>query len=188
MTSDNNDVISRALFWFEEAPDGFGPLRGDRGRRPCSDWRSVSLNRGVLSNSSRAHEGTHRAQALQYRCCRSRLARCISRESVGSPRFDRSGCECSVQRLHPSPSVDVAQHRGDRVHRLAPSPECIGQARTRIGFYGLDLYSLHSSVAAVPNYLDKVDRAAAARARYRYGCFEDYSEEPRPTGTPPRSM
>src|SRR5439155_4971973 len=37
----------------------------------------------------------------------------------------------------------------------------------RTGFYGLDLYSLHSSVAAVLTYLQKVDPAAAERARYR---------------------
>lgn len=34
----------------------------------------------------------------------------------------------------------------------------------RAGFYGLDLYSLHSSMAAVLSYLDRVDPTAAARA------------------------
>ncbi len=42
-----------------------------------------------------------------------------------------------------------------------------------VGFYGLDLYSLHASVDAVLRYLDRVDPDAAARARERYGCFED---------------
>src|SRR5438105_10512955 len=37
-----------------------------------------------------------------------------------------------------------------------------------VGFYGLDLYSLHASVAAVLAYLDRVDPEAAARARVRY--------------------
>src|SRR5438874_4104177 len=45
------------------------------------------------------------------------------------------------------------------------------------GFYGLDLYSLHSSIDAVLGYLRKVDPAAAERARYRYGCFEDFGED-----------
>jgi erythromycin esterase-like protein len=40
------------------------------------------------------------------------------------------------------------------------------------GFYGLDLYSLHSSIDAVLRYLERVDPAAAARARERYSCFE----------------
>ena len=52
----------------------------------------------------------------------------------------------------------------------------------RAGFYGLDLYSLHSSVAAVLDYLQRVDPAAAQRARYRYACFEDYGEEPQAYG------
>jgi erythromycin esterase-like protein len=47
----------------------------------------------------------------------------------------------------------------------------------RAGFYGLDLYSLHASIAAVLSYLQQVDPAAAARARSRYGCFEDFAED-----------
>ena len=42
----------------------------------------------------------------------------------------------------------------------------------KAGFYGLDLYSLHASVKAVIQYLDKVDPAAAERARYHYGCLD----------------
>lgn len=47
----------------------------------------------------------------------------------------------------------------------------------KVGFYGIDLYSLHSSMAAVLQYLDRVDQEAARRARYRYSCFEDYGED-----------
>lgn len=43
-----------------------------------------------------------------------------------------------------------------------------------VSFFGLDLYSLQSSVAAVIDYLEGVDPAAAARARRRYGCFEQF--------------
>jgi len=46
------------------------------------------------------------------------------------------------------------------------------RAGERVGFYGLDLYSLHSSIEAVLRYLDAVDPSAARRARARYGCFE----------------
>ncbi len=46
-----------------------------------------------------------------------------------------------------------------------------------VGFYGLDLYSLHSSMEAVLAYLRKVDPAAAERARYRYSCFEHFGED-----------
>jgi erythromycin esterase-like protein len=47
----------------------------------------------------------------------------------------------------------------------------------RTGFYGLDLYSLHSSMEAVLRYLEGVDPEAARRARYRYSCFDHYGED-----------
>ncbi|MGQ0751722.1 MAG: erythromycin esterase family protein [Betaproteobacteria bacterium] len=53
---------------------------------------------------------------------------------------------------------------------------------TRVGFYGLDLYSMHRSMEAVLDYLRKVDPAAAARAQERYACFEMYGEDPQAYG------
>lgn len=47
----------------------------------------------------------------------------------------------------------------------------------RVGFYGLDLYSLHRSMAQVIAYLDKVDRPAAARARRNYACFDAFGQD-----------
>jgi erythromycin esterase-like protein len=44
----------------------------------------------------------------------------------------------------------------------------------RVGFYGLDLYSLHASMEAVVRYLEKVDPDAAKRARARYACFDHF--------------
>jgi protein-L-isoaspartate(D-aspartate) O-methyltransferase len=40
-----------------------------------------------------------------------------------------------------------------------------------VGFYGLDLYSLYTSIHLVLDYLDRVDPAAARVARERYGCL-----------------
>jgi erythromycin esterase-like protein len=45
------------------------------------------------------------------------------------------------------------------------------------GFYGLDLYSLRESMAAVVAYLETVDPAAAERARARYGCFDHLDDQ-----------
>ena len=45
---------------------------------------------------------------------------------------------------------------------------------TKVGFYGLDLYSLHASIEAVLTYLDRVDPEAARRARHRYACFDHF--------------
>jgi erythromycin esterase-like protein len=47
----------------------------------------------------------------------------------------------------------------------------------RAGFYGLDLYSLHRSIARVIEYLDKVDPNAAKRARQGYACFDAFGED-----------
>jgi erythromycin esterase-like protein len=47
--------------------------------------------------------------------------------------------------------------------------------RTKVGFYGLDLYSLATSIQAVIAYLDKVDPEAAQRARDRYSCFDHFA-------------
>jgi erythromycin esterase-like protein len=50
-------------------------------------------------------------------------------------------------------------------------------ATERTGFYGLDLYSLSSSIEAVIRYLDKIDPDAARRARERYSCFEHFTQD-----------
>ncbi|HKO57650.1 MAG TPA: erythromycin esterase family protein [Thermoanaerobaculia bacterium] len=47
----------------------------------------------------------------------------------------------------------------------------------RVGFYGVDLYSLFTSIAEVIRYLEKVDPEAARRARQRYACFEHFAED-----------
>src|SRR5437762_121071 len=52
----------------------------------------------------------------------------------------------------------------------------ISKRQDRVGFYGLDLYSMHASMRAVLAYLDKVDPEGARRARYRYACFDHYGE------------
>jgi protein-L-isoaspartate(D-aspartate) O-methyltransferase len=51
-------------------------------------------------------------------------------------------------------------------------------AEDAVGFYGLDLYSLHTSIRAVLAYLDGIDREAAAVARARYGCLEPWEHDP----------
>jgi erythromycin esterase-like protein len=50
--------------------------------------------------------------------------------------------------------------------------------KRRAGFYGLDIYNMAASIASVLDYLDKVDPAAAAVARERYGCLTPWQREP----------
>jgi erythromycin esterase-like protein len=47
----------------------------------------------------------------------------------------------------------------------------------QVGFYGLDLYSLFTSLREVLAYLDRVDPEAARVARERYACFDHYYED-----------
>jgi protein-L-isoaspartate(D-aspartate) O-methyltransferase len=47
-----------------------------------------------------------------------------------------------------------------------------------VGFYGMDLYSLYTSIDAVIRYLDEVDEDAAAVARRRYGCLTPWQKDP----------
>jgi erythromycin esterase-like protein/predicted phosphoribosyltransferase len=62
--------------------------------------------------------------------------------------------------------VGWLRERNDRVSAGEPAG---------VGFYGLDVYSLYRSVGEVIGYLEQVDPQAAARARERYACFEQYS-------------
>lgn len=46
-----------------------------------------------------------------------------------------------------------------------------------VGFYELDLYSLHASIKAVLAYLAKMDPTSAKRARRRYACFDHFGKD-----------
>lgn len=48
----------------------------------------------------------------------------------------------------------------------------------RVGFYGLDLYNMSDSIAAVLDYLNRTDPEAAQIARERYGCLTPWQKEP----------
>jgi erythromycin esterase-like protein len=54
--------------------------------------------------------------------------------------------------------------------------DALPPGRAKVGFYGLDLYSLYSSIEAVVAYLDRVDPEAARRACERYACLEHFGE------------
>jgi erythromycin esterase-like protein/predicted phosphoribosyltransferase len=59
-----------------------------------------------------------------------------------------------------------------RAHNDAAAP-----GAAKVGFYGLDLYSLHASMKAVLRYLERVDPEAARRARERYSCFDQFGDD-----------
>ena len=49
----------------------------------------------------------------------------------------------------------------------------------KVGFYGLDVYSLRESMEEVISYLEREDPAAVGAARRAYRCFEPYGEDVR---------
>jgi erythromycin esterase-like protein len=69
----------------------------------------------------------------------------------------------------------------DFVGWLRAHNDTLPEAR-RAGFYGLDLYALHSSIQAVLAYLGVVDPEAARRARERYSCFDHFGADPQAYG------
>ena len=49
--------------------------------------------------------------------------------------------------------------------------------KEKVGFYGLDVYSLWDSLSEVIDYLERVDPDALQAARRAYRCFEPYGED-----------
>ena len=47
----------------------------------------------------------------------------------------------------------------------------------KIGFYGLDVYSLWDSMRAVMRYIERIDPQLARAAKRAYNCFEPYAED-----------
>jgi len=71
-------------------------------------------------------------------------------------------------------NTDVA----DFVGWLRDHNGSIVEPERRAGFYGLDLYNMRGSIAAVLDYLESVDPEAAKIARERYGCLTPWQREP----------
>jgi erythromycin esterase-like protein len=70
-------------------------------------------------------------------------------------------------------NTDVVQF----VDWLRDYNDALGPGTVKAGFYGLDLYSLFTSIEEVLRYLESVDPEAAAYARARYACFDHYRED-----------
>ncbi len=65
----------------------------------------------------------------------------------------------------------------DFVGWLRSHNERLVPAQKTVGFYGLDLYSMNSSMEAVVAYLEAVDPGAASRARLRYECLHPFAQD-----------
>ena len=70
--------------------------------------------------------------------------------------------------------------RNDEVHAFVEWLRAFNAERPdrKVGFHGLDLYSMFTSIAAVLHYLDDIDPTAAAVARSRYGTLTPWQRDP----------
>lgn len=66
----------------------------------------------------------------------------------------------------------------DFIHWLRDFNLSSRSSQAKVGFYGLDLYSLFTSIQCVLNYLERVDPPSAAVARVRYGCLSPWEGDP----------
>jgi erythromycin esterase-like protein/predicted phosphoribosyltransferase len=71
-------------------------------------------------------------------------------------------------------NVEVAEF----VALLREYNDVVPDGAPKVGFYGLDMYSLYTSMEAVVSFLETVDPGAARRARERYACFDQFGRDP----------
>jgi erythromycin esterase-like protein len=177
------EVVQREALWFEPTPDGMAPIL-----EAIGDARLVLIGE--------ATHGTHEFYRTRAELTRALIARrgfnlvAVEADWPDAYRANRwvrhdapeSGPDSALDDFTRFPrwmwrNQDVVEFlQWLRTHNAAEP------ASARVGFYGLDLYSLHASIDAVLRYLRKVDPAGAERARYRYGCLEDFGEDPQAYG------
>ena len=174
------DAVRREALLLDRGPADFDSLLdlvGDA--RFVLHRRGLARHARVLPRARPAHQAADRGEGLQRRRGRGRLARRLPRQPLRARRVARTRMprrRCAASSAFPSwmwRNADVL----DFVGWLRAHNDGSTAGHTRVGFYGLDLYSLYASIEAVIGYLDKVDPAGAARARERYACFEQFGGE-----------
>jgi erythromycin esterase-like protein len=172
------DTLRHAAMWFEPTADGFDPL-----------VESIGDARLVLIGE--ASHGTHEFYRIRAELTKALISRkgfnvvAVEADWPDAYRVNRWVRHASDDRDAEAALTDFTRfprwmwRNRDVVEFLTwlHAHNASKTAASRTGFYGLDLYSLHTSIEAVLTYLRKVDPAAAERARYRYGCFEDFGED-----------
>ncbi len=172
------DVVRRSARWFEAAADGFGPLLD-------------AIGDASLVLIGEASHGTHEFYRTRAELTKALITqRGFNVIAVEADWPDAYRVNRWVRHAGAEPDAEAALGDFTRFPRWMwrnrdvvaflqwlHTHNASNAATARTGFYGLDLYSLHASIDAVLTYLRKVDPAAAERARYRYGCFEDFGED-----------
>lgn len=172
------EVVRQAAAWFEPSPDGFGPLL-----EMIGDASVVLIGE--------ASHGTHEFYQTRAELTRALiLHKGFNLVAVEADWPDAYRVNRWVRHASDDTTAEMALDDFTRFPRWMwrnrdvvaflewlRGENAAKDAAARVGFYGLDLYSMHTSIEAVLKYLRKVDPAAAERARYRYGCFEHFKED-----------
>ena len=178
MTDTAIDTVRRHAIWFEPDPDGFAEL-----------FESIGDASIVLIGE--ASHGTHEFYRARAELTKALIARggfnvvAVEADWPDAYRANRWVRQASDDADAESALGDFLRfprwmwRNRDVVEFLSWLRDFNGarQPAAQCGFYGLDLYSMHRSIDAVLTYLRDVDPEAAERARYRYGCFEDFAED-----------
>jgi erythromycin esterase-like protein len=173
-----------------ELSDRVTPLQGERSDH---DWllESAGATRFVLLGE--ASHGTHefyreRAE-ITKRLIAERGVTAVAAEADWPDAYranlfvrgesDDTDAEEALQSFRRFPSwmwrnTDVVEF----IDWLREWNDALPPGAPKVGFYGLDLYSLYTSIEAVIAYLQDVDPDAAERARARYACFDHYRADP----------
>ena len=151
---------------------------------PFDRFRGAKLV--LLGEATHGTAEFYRARAAITRRLIEKHGFCIVAVEADWP--DMAGVDRYIRHRSAEPSVQEAFARfPDWMWRNAEFRDFVEWLRAynqshpddaRIELRGLDVYSLGASVAAVLRYLDRVDPAAAARARERYGCLTPWQQEP----------
>ena len=177
------DVVQRHALWFESTPEGAAPLL-----EAIGDARLVLIGE--------ATHGTHEFYRRRAELTRALIERNgFNLVAVEADWPDAYRVNRWVRHQAPESTAEEAladftrfprwMWRNREVVEFLQWLRAHNASRpvpTRVGFYGLDLYSLHTSIDAVLAYLRRIDPEAAERARYRYGCLEDFGEDPQAYG------
>ncbi len=148
--------------------DSFAPdalLRPHRRRARRADRRGVARHVRVLPDARAHHAGADRAEELQSRRDRGRLAGCRAHRPLRAPHGVSA---VRVARLRALSDLDVAQRRD----RRGSSTGCIpttptSRSRGDVAFYGLDLYSMYTSVQVGAGRISTRSTRRPARLRAR---------------------
>ena len=173
------DIIRHAATWFESSPDGFGSLLESIG-----DARLVLI--GEASHGT--HEFYHERAQITKRLITEQgfTAVAIEADWPDAERVNRyvrglSDDVYAIDALADFRRFPTWMWRNtvvvEFVEWLRAYNDTLPPGATKIGFYGLDLYSLRASMEAVLRYLETVDPAAAKWARARYACFDHFGAD-----------